>query len=240
MNLDLEHPAPFWPLIESDSESTERVLTLCSEQNHFITALDHNGTVPNSLRSKLEVFIRYSEELVTSISTYHGCRVSNEDDYRLRGILRRPPEAMVDECKKIFGQECETERVVESLERRYPGYTAHNASRVFCVRSIAAVKKIQCNHPKGSELIRAVAKELGPGAEELYQSSGKKCFIEARTPRDFYSQHAEPKVSELLRALFSHWLTTKLKREAITDSREGGITFDTDLSPKMVHAFHYQ
>lgn len=236
MHLDLENPAPFLSIIRDDSEGCADVLKLCRSNNHLVTTISACGDLPDALTRALSHFIRAAKERVQSVAAYHGCRVFDESSYRRHGIRRPKAEELINWCKEFFGHEAQIDKIVGELGR---AYINHGESAVFCMRGIEAARKNNCCHQDGSEFVRNIARRLGPTSEEKYYAAGRSCFIEVRTPIEWFERHSQGSVDSLLRDVFVHWLWVELSLDWPGDPRVGGIEFGTDIPAEYVKAFHY-
>lgn len=235
MNLDLENPQPFWELISKNEKGQNQVLKLCKNNEHLVSSISAYSELPEVLNDTLTTFVSSAEKRIEYVSAYHGCRVFKESDYTERGIKKLERDRIVRWCKDFFGRH---ERIDEILSELGEDYIQHGESAVFCMRGIEAAKKNRCPYPDGSELARCIASRLGPNEEERYFAEGTPCFIEVRTPIEWFREFSDSSLEPSLRDVFTHWLWVELELEG--DPRNGGkIEFQNDIPPEFIKAFHY-
>ncbi|MEY3773269.1 MAG: hypothetical protein RLZZ129_49 [Verrucomicrobiota bacterium] len=236
MNLDLENPTAFWPVIRENKKGHSEVLELCRKDVLLVSSLSACGDLPKRLEETTNSFVRSAKERVEAITAYHGCRVFSESDYRGKGIRRLETNRIVSWSKEFFGHDARIDEIIMQLGH---DYVRHGESGVYCMRAIEAAKRNGCRHSEGSEIVRCIAKRLGRVEEERYFSVGRPCFIEVRVPKSWFELNAEPTVEVLLRNVFVHWLWVELNLDWPGDPREGGIVFRADIPSDYVKAFHY-
>ena len=236
MNLDLENPQPFWELISENEKGQNQVLKLCRDNEHLVSSISSCSELPEVVNDTLTAFILSAENRIEYVSAYHGCRVFKESDYKERGIKKLETDRIVKWCKDFFGHH---ERIDEILSELGEDYIRHGESGVFCMCGIEAAKKNRCCHPDGSELVRCIASRLGPNEKEKYFAEGTPCFIEVRTPIEWFRKFSDNSLEPLFRNVFTHWLWLELELDWPGDPREGGIVFQNDIPSEFIKAFHY-
>lgn len=237
MTLDLENPAPFWDIIHEAVDSSSKILSTCRDDVHLVYSISACGNLPAELEEALNSFTRAAKEKVNAVSAYHGCRVFRESDYTDRGIRKLETSRIVSWSKCFFGNGRRIDEILAELGR---DYIDHGESAVYCMRGIEAANRNGCSHCDGSELIRSIARRLGPAEEERYFSVGRPCYIEICVPIRWFELNAKPSIECLLRDIFVHWLWVELNLDGPGDPREGGIVFGKDIPPEYVKTFHYK
>lgn len=212
------------------------MLKLCRNNNHLVSSISACGDLPDALARTLNQFVSSAKGRIESVAAYHGCRVLDERSYREDGIRRLEAARLISWCKTFFEF---NERIDEIVLDLQIGYLSHGESAVFCMRSMEAERKNGCCHHEGSELVRHIARQLGPIAEDKYYSAGRSCFLEVCTPMDWFERNSQGTIDNLLRDLFVHWLWIELSLEWRGDPRRGGIVFSADIPAEYLKTFHY-
>jgi len=232
VNLDLENPSAFWRIIRDDADGAAAALKTCRDNTGLLDQLSEPETIPEDLRDAVARFVTEADNQVSSVTAYHGCRVTKERDYTDKGIVILETEQLLSRARQIFGNSRELQKVVEELEY----YTSRREKAVFCLRRIEATRKVRSKHHDGSELIRRIGEALGDTAVEKYHSTGKPCHIEIQVPRDWFDHHARPAIRLLLQGLYADWVRYELKLDGWSNN---GVVFGESIPPEFIKTFLY-
>jgi hypothetical protein len=120
-------------------------------------------------RAREILFLRYSH-----VVGYHGCRVSDESQYRLRGIFPSNPSALIPKARSLFGDIPGFEEALQDIPSWYLSYNEGKVGLLFsCIRA----KDDRNTYTGGSELIRSLANRLGPEAKLRFAQTGRRSLI---------------------------------------------------------------
>ena len=134
------------------------------------------------------LFLRYSH-----VAGYHGCRVRDENQYRLGGIFPSNTSDLISEARSLFA---DIQGFDEALQEIAPWYSSHNEGKVGLLFSCIRAKDDRNAYTRGSELIRSLANRLGPEAKLRFAQTGRRSLIKCAIPTDWLENHTTFPVTE--------------------------------------------
>ena len=127
------------------------------------------------------LFLRYSH-----VAGYHGCRVRDENQYRLGGIFPSNTSALISEARTLFA---DIQGFEEALQDIAPWYLSHNEGKVGLLFSCIRAKDDRNAYTGGSELIRSLANRLGSEAKLRFAQTGRRSLIKCAIPIEWLENH---------------------------------------------------
>lgn len=191
-----------------------------------------------------KTYIQLESEIrknISSVSTYHACRVIDESSYRADGIKKLRKEEVTIWMKDFFELQGEVDEAVKALEQKLRGYGRWNGGGVFTMCSITDSENRNLGYKEGSEFIRRTAEILGSEYLKKYKNTGRPCYIETRVPLDWFEDNTDRNdLSSMIRNRLSHWILTATGNHYYAEDRMNfAIVYNSDIPADMIHHFHY-
>ena len=137
MNLNFEQPQNFWSFFSKYIPRPSDITGGHEDPTHFTKKIEYMESVSDEFD---EVYPKLEAEVIdsiTSISTYHACKVIDEASYRQKGIRRLRKGEAVTWMKDFFQLSEEVDSAVSQLEASLPHYCECNASGVYTTCSMS-------------------------------------------------------------------------------------------------------
>lgn len=242
MNLNFENPQNLWSYFCKHFPRAIELIGDCEDPTQIPRKIENREFVSDAFE---ETYLSLEKDLrdrITSVSTYHACKVIDESSYRERGLRKLRKVEAINWMKAFFDLADEVDAAAEQLEKELSGYGKWNEGGVFTTCSMTDTENRNVGYKEGSEFIRRTAKILGDQQLRQYEDLGSSCYIESRTPLDWFDGHTDNgDFSILTRHLLSHWLLTITNNHFhASDRMNCPVVFKSDIPASMIHHFHYQ
>jgi hypothetical protein len=241
MNLNFETTESLWSYFSKHLPPPAEIITGHEDPTHFPRKIEDREFISDAFEaaySELESDLR---QALSSVSTYHACRVIDESSYKKDGIRKLRINEITEWMKTFFGLQGEIDEAVIELEKKEPSYRNWNGSGVFTMCSISDSENRNLGYKAGSEFIRRIAKILGSDHLEKYKSAGRSCYIETKVPLDWFEENTDRNdLSNIVRNRISHWiLTTTNNHDYAKERMNFAVIYNSDIPANMIHSFHY-
>tara|TARA_B110000037_G_scaffold110737_1_gene127951 strand:- start:271 stop:1020 length:750 start_codon:yes stop_codon:yes gene_type:complete len=241
MNLNFETPKSLWSYFLKYFPDPSALIGQHEDPTHIPRKIEDHELVSEAFETTYKKLESELRQTISSISTYHACRVIDESSYRTEGIKKLRVSEATEWMKDFFQLKDKVDEAVEALGQKLSGYGDWNGSGVFTMCSKSDSEKRKLAYKEGSEFIRRTAEILGPKHLEKYKSTGRPCYIETRVPLSWFEENTDRNdLSGMIRYLLSHWILTETNNHYYAKDRMNfAVIYSADIPVDMIHHFHY-
>jgi len=236
--LNIDKPSVYFDIIEGILEGGKLLREVCEECRkseesfrnfwRFLDAREGDSTLAPYA---LELLCKEVPSHFDYITAFHGCRVYESEQYRCGGLKVGDPNDILLEAIERFEAEAQVRSIYEQL--RNEGYTAHNAGKVYGVKSIKHhMERGGLCHAKGSELLGIIASRMTPNKIEQLYNTGEPSIIEYLVPTAWMV--AQQDIEAYVASLFCCYIAQDVPYDRPNDAREGGVVIDQSIPPELL------
>ncbi|MEO7862883.1 MAG: hypothetical protein ABIU05_21085 [Nitrospirales bacterium] len=181
-------------------------------------------------RAREILFLRYSH-----VVGYHGCRVRDENQYRLGGIFPSDTSILISKARSLFA---DIEGFEEALQGIGQEYLSHNEGKVGLLQSCIRAKHDRNSYTLGSELIRGLANRLGPEAKLRFAQTGRRSLIKCAIPTEWLENHTTfPVIGSFSNDVLEHLIRRRKWPEDDFVGFEGAYMITKPVTPENILEF---
>lgn len=228
---DLVYQQDIWLKIEANLGAAR------PERNEFLSQIT---CAPDGLRDELAKLLRHrAREMLflrySHVVGYHGCRVSDENQYRLGGIFPSNPSALISKARSLFG---DIPGFEEALQDTAPWYLSYNEGKVGLLFSCIRAKDDRNTYTGGSELIRSLANRLGPEAKLRFAQTGRRSLIKCAIPTEWLeNQTTFPVIGSFSNNVLEHLIRRRKWPEGNFVGFDGAYMLTRAVPPENILEF---
>ena len=141
MNLNFETPEGLWPYFSKHLPKPSSLIEGHEDPTRIPQRIEDLEHVSDAFEENYRELLVELRQTITTISTYHACRVISEPSYKDNGIRKLRKEEVIKWMKDFFGLQDGIDSSVASLEKKLSVYGAWNGSGVFTMCSISDSEK---------------------------------------------------------------------------------------------------
>lgn len=235
MTLDLD-AQPSWEKLFTRVLREEAVLPElkcilvgpAEDWEEFLQQIESDAPSDGFARRIRKIIERRLPETFDSVTAYHACRVYGWSTYSVEGIRPSKLRDLLETARDHFGLSEGVGRVLQSID---PEYLRHSEGRIGLLFSGEFAIQNKCQHFRGSELLRTIARRLEQEKESLIASLGAPALIQCEISLD----HLDPEVriQYFLKALLL-WLVNSFRSFSAPYSKRGGFMFSGEIAPSDI------